>query len=1727
MKRILFFVYFLSCISFAGITQNVFNPSDAIIRYDENQPLGSQQHPDPDKPGLQKWVSTPTIGVSVGTDTYDASSFKQYFINTGGGKVAFRLKFPKTYNDPGNDGKKYPVMLFLHGGGEVGCSTNGGIYNNEKQVWLGGSLFMQRVDNGQFDGFLLYPQLVVTEGCFSGWGTAPSVDFTAILGMIDSMVKYVRADNDRLLITGLSGGGYGAWRMADAYPQRVARIMPSAAAGSTTNRNNFVHIPIWFATGGQDPDPSPQQALYVYNRMKEIGSDTRYTVFPERGHSCWYQHWREPDFVAAMNDVHKANPLIFFQHNAFCVGETIDAKLGITQGFNAYQWDKDGVLIAERASGVDNIIDPTAVSSYTGNEINVKAYGTYRVRFKRTATSEWSEWSPKPAVVTTKTSTETPPITINGAHSKALPALDGSTTVPLMLPEGFIKYEWYHTTNDSLLDTLQVYNASVGVYKARYGEVFGCGTSFSPDFSVVDANGSPKPDPANTLTTVPVSESVIKLNWKQVASPQYNETGFEIYRSAAAGGPYTFVAITNTNIVTFQDTGLTANTLYFYVIRAVNETGASVASNESPSKTLGDNEPPTAPSNLQYRGSTKSTVGLSWNASTDNDGIDRYDVYANGVKMFSTKSTSFTATNLDSLTTYTFIVKAVDNAGNISSPGNQITGYTHRQGLNYKYYNGTWNALPNFDSLTPDKSGVMDTVSINSGIKTQSNGYSFFWDAYIYVPVAADYTFETYSGDGSKLYIDQIYNDSLQALVDNDGKHGVKSATGVITLTQGYHHIVVTYFQNSGGSDMQLFWSNNAGLSRQHIPKNFIAYEKVTLAGAPAQPGNPLAIAVAFDKVKLTWSDSSGVETGFEIVRSATLNGTYVPAGTANANDTSFTDSGLTALKTYYYKVRAIGAGGESGFTSPVFAITPIAPLTPVAPTQLAALPGTGNLVSLSWNDNAGNETSYGVYRSTDNINFTLIATLPVNTNAYTDTTAAALTEYYYYVAASNVAGTGEHSNTIKIRAGNNAPVIAGLSDIFVKSGETDVRSFTVTDDPGDSITVTILNKPSFVKLEKLTGNNYRITTSPAVENVGSSKITISAKDADGKESSVQITVFVSNKKTKTVYVNFGSNGKSAPQPWNNWLGIRAAGDVLNALKDENNSPTTIALSTVTAWTGLTNLGHITGNNSGIYPDAVLESGLSDSSHSSQIMISGLNPAKQYNIVLAGSQNEGIMATTVYSIGSQQSSLNARYNTNQSANLNNLVPDANGQLIITGSRTAESLLSYLNAMAIEEYDPSVSMLNPDHLYAEAIDRASVSLTWSDRTNNEAAADGYELKRATDSMFTKNITTIPLAANANSYIDAGLSPNTKYWYRVRAKNGAVYTEYSNRVKAITPSAIVYVNFNTTVANAPSPWNNLTTPPMSNFTTPPLKNQSGATTTMALTLNKEFNGEFTAGMNTGNNSGVVPDNVLMSNFWLDRGQLGQFKVSGLNHSKRYRFGFIGSSSPDGWFKGNYTATYNVNDRTVYLNSWQNTSKIVYIDEVSPDASGNALLNFSTTPTAGYGFNAGIIVEEYADPEEVISIVPPPVDTIINPPPPVDTIINPPPPVDTIINPPPPVDTIINPPPPVDTVPGIGNPPTDTIPDIDQLHGKVKVYPNPFASALNLNFNNTSQANKISVEMYDEYGRLLFRRNYEQLPPGNIILQMNSLESMLFRNGVYFVELKVNAKKVQTVKVVKLKK
>jgi len=91
---------------------------------------------------------------------------------------------------------------------------------------------------------------------------------------------------------------------------------------------------------------------------------------------------------------------------------------------------------------------------------------------------------------------------------------------------------------------------------------------------------------------------------------------------------------------------------------------------------------------------------------------------------------------------------------------------------------------------------------------------------------------------------------------------------------------------------------------------------------APTAPSSLSATANSSTQITLTWTDNATNETGFRIERSADGSTGWTQIATPAANATTFANTGLTASTTYFYRVRATNATGDSAYTSVANAAT-------------------------------------------------------------------------------------------------------------------------------------------------------------------------------------------------------------------------------------------------------------------------------------------------------------------------------------------------------------------------------------------------------------------------------------------------------------------------------------------------------------------------------------------------------------------------------------------------------------------------------------------------------------------------------------------------------------------------------------------------------------------------------------------------------------------------------------
>ena len=133
----------------------------------------------------------------------------------------------------------------------------------------------------------------------------------------------------------------------------------------------------------------------------------------------------------------------------------------------------------------------------------------------------------------------------------------------------------------------------------------------------------------------------------------------------------------------------------------------------------------------------------------------------------------------------------------------------------------------------------------------------------------------------------------------------------------------------------------------------------------PTAPTNLTATVASSTQINLSWTDNSNDETGFRIERSADGSTGWSEIATTASNTTTYQNTGLTASTTYYYRVRAYNASGNSSYSNNANATTASAS-APTAPSNLTATAASTSQINLSWTDNSNNETGFRIERSPD-----------------------------------------------------------------------------------------------------------------------------------------------------------------------------------------------------------------------------------------------------------------------------------------------------------------------------------------------------------------------------------------------------------------------------------------------------------------------------------------------------------------------------------------------------------------------------------------------------------------------------------------------------------------------------------------------------------------------------------------------------------------------------------------
>nr|WP_064745720.1 pectinesterase family protein [Paenibacillus sp. UNC451MF] len=388
------------------------------------------------------------------------------------------------------------------------------------------------------------------------------------------------------------------------------------------------------------------------------------------------------------------------------------------------------------------------------------------------------------------------------------------------------------------------------------------------------------------LTSAGADQTVV-LNWNAASGVD----SYNVYRSAAAGGPYTRVA-NEVKSPTYTDTGLANKEKYYYIVTGVNANGESDRSNEVVGSPDNVKPPATAPAfgQIDIR---DSQITLNWSSVQGIDG-DRKPVASTYTLLRSTHPEGPFVTVVQKLADTTYLDKNLTN------------------GTQYYYQVTAANmggSSPSSALLKVTPAAPLETPTLLSAVPA-NNKVGLSWTS------VTDATY--YSVKRSTV------NGGPYTTVESDVR-GVSFTDEKVTNDTTYYYVVVA----SRVVDKQL--AQESMISNQLKVTPYAA-----VAGAPAAPTGFKAVA-AEGSDSLTWDKVDGV-TGYTVKRATTSGGPYTTL--TSINQTSYEDKSVTNGTTYYYVISASNANGAGPITDEI-AVLPAKVLT-VDQAATAASTGFG-----------------------------------------------------------------------------------------------------------------------------------------------------------------------------------------------------------------------------------------------------------------------------------------------------------------------------------------------------------------------------------------------------------------------------------------------------------------------------------------------------------------------------------------------------------------------------------------------------------------------------------------------------------------------------------------------------------------------------------------------------------------------------------------------------------------
>ncbi len=202
-------------------------------------------------------------------------------------------------------GKKYPLVVFLHGAGER-------VNDNEAQLTWGADLFLDSLNRAKFPAIVVFPQCPSNDK-WAEYNKNAAQDSTGyeykadapirkslklVSDFIDTLLSSGAVDRNRVYVGGLSMGGFGTYELLWRRPQTFTAAFPICGATNPARVSDFKkNLPIWIFHGDKDNVIFVSNSRLVYGLLKKNNPTARYSEYPGVGHDSWKNAFAESQLM--------------------------------------------------------------------------------------------------------------------------------------------------------------------------------------------------------------------------------------------------------------------------------------------------------------------------------------------------------------------------------------------------------------------------------------------------------------------------------------------------------------------------------------------------------------------------------------------------------------------------------------------------------------------------------------------------------------------------------------------------------------------------------------------------------------------------------------------------------------------------------------------------------------------------------------------------------------------------------------------------------------------------------------------------------------------------------------------------------------------------------------------------------------------------------------------------------------------------------------------------------------------------------------------------------------------------------------------------------------------------------------------------------------------------------------------------------------------------------------